>query len=278
MKPVKALLPKFCLLLCLGSMAVTSGAAWSTELAKVNGHAITDKDLRAALSGLNEGQAESVLRDINTRRQILSGLIDQELLALEAEKEKLDQETDFKTALDNFRKQFLVNRVLQKTLTAKLNDATAKKFFEAHKTKYSSDSVHVQHILLADESAAREMLKKAKDSKSDFQELAEKNSKDPSAKNNRGDVGVIMHDSPFVDEFKNAAFAAKKGDIIGPVKTMYGYHIIKIIDRKTGKTMTYDEAEVKVKNDLKQELVHDYVTDLKKEAKVQIDDKALEKM
>jgi peptidyl-prolyl cis-trans isomerase C len=253
-------------------------SAWAVDLAKVNDRAITDKDIQMALSGLNDGQRTSFLKDINNKRQILSNLIDQEILAQEAEKEKLDQDQEYKDALATFRKQFLANRILQKNLGAQLNDKAARKYYDQHKIQYSTDQVNAMHILLTDEAQAQDILKKAKGPDVDFQALAEKFSKDPSAKNNRGDLGIINRNSPFVKEFKDAAFSAKEGAIVGPVKTAFGYHIIKVAKKKVGKALEYDEVELRVKGDLRQEMIEDYVNKIKQQAKVSVEDKALEKL
>ncbi|MBC7691089.1 MAG: peptidylprolyl isomerase [Methylotenera sp.] len=266
---------------CLGmsiGIILTLSSAHATEIAKVNNRPITDRDVQMSLSGFNEGQRKNVLSDANSRREIVSNIIDQELLTQEGEKQKLDQDQDYKDALNGFRKQYLSSKLLQKNLASKLTDSAAKKYYESHKMNYSTDQIQVQHILIADEAKALEVLKKAQAPNADFQELAEKFSKDPSAKNNRGDIGVITRDSPFVAEFKNAAFESKKGEIVGPIKTLYGYHIIKVVDKKIGKPLEYDEVELKVKNDLRQEFVQVYVAQLRKAAKVSIDEKAVGKL
>jgi peptidyl-prolyl cis-trans isomerase C len=259
-------------------MILTAGGVQAADVAKVNNKPVTDRDIQMSLGGFNEGQRKSVLSDSNSRREILSNLIDQEVLTQEGEKQKLDQDQDYKDAVSAFRKQYLASKVLQKSLSAKMNEAAAKKYYEGHKANYSTDQAQVQHILLADETQAREIMKKAQADGADFQELAEKYSRDPSAKNNRGELGMITRDSPFVAEFKNAAFNAKKGDIVGPVKTLYGYHVIKVVDKKLGKALDYDEVELKVKNDMRQELVQAYVSQLRKQAKIEIDDKALNRV
>src|SRR5690606_147100 len=100
-------------------------------------------------------------------------------------------------------------------------------------------------------------------------------SKDPSAKNNRGDIGVITRDAPFVNQFKEAAFSGKKGQILGPVKTAFGYHLIKIIDSSPGKVLGYEEVEMKVKSDLQKTMVGNYVGQLKKGAKISFNEKAI---
>jgi peptidyl-prolyl cis-trans isomerase C len=251
--------------------------AWSMEVAKVNGKVLTDKDLLQALGTLNETQRKDVLDDPNSRRQVVNGLIEQELLAQEAEKEKLDQEDDYKIALAAFKKQFLSSRVLQKNLASKFTEAAAKRFYDQNKTRYSTEQVHAMHILVSDEQTANEVLKMAKAPNADFQALAEKYSKDPSAKNNRGDIGFFGRDR-MVPEFTNAAFEAKDGQIIGPIKTTYGYHIIKVIEKKSGKILEYSDVESRVKNDLQQELTARYLTRLRTQAKISVDDKALSKL
>jgi peptidyl-prolyl cis-trans isomerase C len=264
----------------LAPAALTAAPAHAADapVAKVNGRTLTTKDIHAALGGLSDGQRLSVLKDASSRKQILTSLIEQELLLQEAEKARLDQDREYKEALAAFRKQYLSSRILQKNLGPQLTDAAAKKYYERNKRIFSTDQVYVQHILMPTEQAANEMLKKAKEPNADFMELAEKNSKDPSAKNNRGDLGPITHDSPFVEEFKEAAFTAKEGAIVGPIKTSFGYHIIKVVKKMIGRPLQYDEVELKVKNRLREQLIENYVGRLRTQARISIDDKALDKM
>ena len=118
------------------------------------------------------------------------------------------------------------------------------------------------------------MIEKASKPDADFQALAEKNSKDPSAKSNRGDLGFFGRDR-MVKEFTDAAFNAKVGSIVGPVKTTYGYHVIKVIERKSGKVMPFEDVEMRVRTDYRQQLVKNIVAEYKKSAKIQVDDAAL---
>jgi parvulin-like peptidyl-prolyl isomerase len=215
--------------------ALSSFSASAVDVAKVNGKVITDSDVKASLAGFNEGQRRQILSDMSTRREVVNNLVDQELLIQEAEKQKLDKDAEYEIAFRAFRRQYLTDKVLSKNVRPKLSDAAAKKYYETNRRNYSTDKVQVQHILLSDEKTALEMLKQSKAPGADFQKLAEKNSKDPSAKNNRGDIGVITRDSPFVAAFKDAAFNAKAGEIIGPVKTQFGYHVIKVLEKGPGK-------------------------------------------
>jgi peptidyl-prolyl cis-trans isomerase C len=263
------------LVLALPLAAVQVHAA---DIAKVNGKAITDTDIAGALSGLTDAQRASALKDPSTRRQILVGLIDQELLVQQAEKEKLDADEEFKAAVLNFRRQYLASRVVQKNTESKLTDGAAKKFYESHKNLYSTDQVHALHILVNDEAAAKDVMKQLKGKDDDaFKDLAEKVSKDPSAKNNRGDLGFFGR-GRMIAEFSDAAFAGKDGAMIGPVKTTYGYHVIKVLKKRMGAPLSYSDIELKVKNDLRSEVVQNYVGRVKQQAKIQIEEKLLDQL
>jgi len=114
-------------------------------------------------------------------------------------------------------------------------DARKRKSYSATFIIMSGDSlgmvkeVHAAHILVESKEKADSLLADIKAGKS-FEELAKKNSKCPSGKNG-GDLGSFKK-GQMVKEFEDAAFKGKKGDIVGPVKTQFGYHLIKIIDQK----------------------------------------------
>jgi parvulin-like peptidyl-prolyl isomerase len=265
------------ILIIMGVSLIPLTQVSAKELAKVNDVSISDRDLTLSLSSLNEGQKGSVLKDSNSRKQILQDVIDRELVAQDGEKMKLDQETEFKELMVLYKKQFLASRVLEKMVGPKLTPATVKKYYESHKYQFSPDQARVQHILVADEGEATKMLQLAKDPKNDFQDLAEKHSKDPSAKNNRGDLGFVPR-GQFVPEFTEAMFSIPEGEIGGPVKTAFGYHIIKVIQKKMAKPLEFHEVELQAREALKQELIRNYVNDLKKQAKIKIDRAAVDKL
>ena len=254
-----------------------TGAAHAAVIATVNQKQMTDGDLKAALGQFNEGQRNSILKDANNRRQIVLSMIDQELLNQESEKQKMGEDPQIKAAVENFRRQQMVARLLEKNLGSRVTQAAAKKFYSDNRLLFNTDQVHAQHILVSNETEAREVLKKDAEPKADFQKLAEQHSKDPSAKNNRGDLGFFARDMMDPD-FTKAAFNGKSGEIVGPVKTVYGYHLIKIIEKKTGKTLSFEEAEMKATGLLRQKLGQEYLGKLREQAKIQIDDKALEKL
>ncbi|MBU6376485.1 MAG: peptidylprolyl isomerase [Bdellovibrionales bacterium] len=253
------------------------GVAGAAVIATVNQKQLTDQDLKVALGQFSEGQRNNILKDPTNRRQILLSMIDQELLNQEADRQKLGEEESIKLAVESFRRQQMVARLLEKNLSSRVTQAAAKKFYDQNKLLFNSDQVRAQHILVSTDTEAREILTKLKDPKADFQKLAEKQSRDPSAKNNRGELGFFTRDQ-LDPEFTKAAFAANAGEVVGPVKTVYGYHVIKVLEKKAGKTLPFEEAEMKATGMLRQKLGQEYLAKLREQSKIQIEDKALEKL
>lgn len=251
--------------------------ASAAVLATVGKRQFTEQDLRGALSQFNDGQKGNILKDSNSRRQILSSLIEQEILFQEAERQKADENDQVKAAVEAFKRQQMVGYLLDRNLSTKLTDSAAKKFYDKNKLLFSTDQVRAQHILTQTETEARDVMRKAKEPSADFQKLAEQISRDPSAKNNRGELGYFTRDQ-LAEEFTKAAFAASTGDIIGPVKTLYGYHVIRIMDKKMGRTQSFEEVELKVRGMLRQRLATEYVSKLREQANIKVDESALEKL
>jgi peptidyl-prolyl cis-trans isomerase C len=256
-----------------------SSSAFAVEVAKVNGKSLTEKDIQGALAGMTPGQREGLLKDQSARRQVVQSLIDQEVILQEAEKSKLDQDDEYKSALSNFRRQFLMNRLLQKSLEGKLTESAAKKYYEKNKSKFSTDQVHAFHILVGDELEAKKVLQEVKSLDDEgFKKVAESKSKDPSAKNNRGDLGFFTRGT-MVGEFTDAAFAGKAGQVLDkPVKTTFGYHVIKVIEKKPGQVMSFADVENSVKSMMRNEIAESYIGKLREQAKITVDSKAIDKL
>jgi parvulin-like peptidyl-prolyl isomerase len=197
-------------------------------------------------------------------------------LTQEAEKLKLDQEEEIKDAVGFFKRQLVTTRLLEKKLAAMITTSALKKYFEDHKEIYSTSQVHVQQILVGDEAEARRLKKMAEEKPDQFQELAEKYSIDPAAKSNKGDLGFVSHDR-LVREFTNVAFATADGKVAGPIKTLYGYHVIKVIEKNIGKPLEYSEVELRVREAFRAELIRDYTDKLRAQSVVKINEAALSK-
>ncbi len=227
-----------------------------------------------SLTALNEGLKKKYLNDIDFRKEAISNIIDLEVLAQEAEKLKLSEDPFFRDSLSLYRKKMLANLLLEKEISLKLTEKEVKEYYQIHRDIFSTDQVHVQHLLVKDQDEAKRLLALSKDSKNDFQELAERYSIDPAAKNNRGDLGFITHD--LMDpEFTRVAFSTLPGQVVGPVHTLLGYHLIKVIQKKIGKPLEFAEVELQVKMALREELIRGYKAKMRRQAKIEVHDQAV---
>lgn len=237
-------------------------------IASVNGKAITEQDLHFAVGGYNEGLKKQILADKYNRDQIVEDLIGQEVLAQEAARRKMDQTAEYKKAFEAFRKQYLANALVQAEIAPQVTEAAARAFYKSNSLRYNTTQVHAQHILLNTKEEAEKVLKMAQETYNDFQVLAETYSKDPSAKNNRGDLGFFTRDR-MTPDLSDPIFRAKDESIIGPLKSTFGWHIVKVMERKVGPDMTYDEVELRVKSDLRADLTRKLLVSLKRNSKIE---------
>ncbi len=183
-------------------------------------------------------------------------------------------------------KEVIVSNLVDSELNGKANvsDDEAKKFYDENKDKFvTPESIRASHILIgvdqkasaADKKKAREkaesILKELKEGK-DFATLAKKYSTCPSSAQG-GDLGYFGK-GQMVKPFEDAAMALKPGEISDVVETQFGYHIIKLTDRKPATTVTFNEAKDKIiaylKRQKMQKLIGDYVDGLKKHAKIEV--------
>ena len=201
-------------------------------------------------------------------------------LKLETEREK--QLSEIKTNIDFVRIpiESLISpeRVSQADVKAYLaqpeNEAKTKSEYEAHKKDYTTDdSVRARHILIKtverDSDSETKALARANDiekrlKSEDFAKLAKEFSEDPGSKDKGGDLGFFSK-GHMVPEFEKAAFALKVGEISAPVKSSFGYHIIKLDDKKAAATRTYEEVREDIASqDIAKERSHQAIVDVEK--------------
>lgn len=242
------------------------------NLAKVNGENITERDLKFYLVSFTEGQKDGIIKDPALRGQILQKVIDQELLFQEFQnqKMKLDQNSDYQDALKQFQRQWAINDFIEKKINPQINAENLKKFFEGHRSHFSTAQVRVQQILLPTLEEARKVLVLAQDAKNNFQDLAEKYSKDPQVKSTRGELGFMGRDR-FDPEFMDVAFSTPEGQVASePVETLYGFHVLKVIKKISGRFLELDEVEKTVRVALQRELLKNAVQKIKNNSKIQL--------
>lgn len=220
-------------------------------LATVGEKEITNYDVESALSSLDPYQA----MHFNTeegKKQLLEDLVNQELFYIEAKENQLHNDEEFKTEMkkieENMLKQYAINKVLSEI---KLTEEEKKAFFEANKSKFNkSETASAKHILVDSEDLAGELLNKIKSNEISFEDAASSHSTCPS-KDAGGDLGSFPR-GQMVPEFEEAVFNMNKGEVAGPVKTQFGYHLIKLEDIQKGGESEYEE----VKNEIEKTLMY----------------------
>lgn len=142
------------------------------------------------------------------------------------------QNMDLEYFKESVRREYTINKLVEKlTEGIEITDEEVKDYYDAHQDEFAS--VKASHILLDTKEEAEKMLARVKAGEN-FAELAKQYSKDPSAKENSGDLDYFRH-GDMVEPFEKAAFALKPGEISEIVQTDFGFHIIKVEDSKLDK-------------------------------------------
>jgi len=250
-----------------------------TPIATVNDAKITVQDYQDLLKRVPPNY-QSFIK--NQKAKVVNDMITQELLFQEAKKQNLGDDKTVLETLENMKKQIMVQRLLQKQVAEKItvSDKDAKDYFGAHKEEFNlPERVKAAHILVKTQAEADTVLAKAKKNE-DFAKLAQEYSIDPS-KVNGGDLGYFER-GRMIPEFETAVFALKPGEISGVVKTQFGFHVIKLLDKKPVEARKYEEVEGEIKSKLLQEkqaeAFNKLIESLKNGAKVSVDEKTLEKL
>lgn len=214
-------------------------------LATVNGREIRESDLNGLLQGL--GQNAIQFSNPEGRAKLIDELVMQELLHSEAIEKGYDKEQEFLTVFENMKSSLVKQYAMNKLLTSiTVSDEYVKEYYEKHKDMYSQpEAARASHILVSTEEEANEILAEINNGL-DFAEAAQKYSSCPS-KSAGGDLGEFTK-GRMVPEFEKATFEMNVGEISEPVKTQFGYHIIKLVDKKEPKKLSFEEVKDQVKN------------------------------
>ncbi|MFC3748810.1 peptidylprolyl isomerase [Paenibacillus sp. GCM10012306] len=175
--------------------------------------------------------------------------------------------------LDDLKKQMPLQVELRKILEpqVKITDDEIKKYYDENKAHFDTEEeVRASHILVKTKEEADEVLKELKDGK-DFATVAKEKSTDTGSKDNGGDLNFFKR-GDMVPEFSDVAFKLKVGETSGAVKSQYGYHIIKVTDRKEAKKYTLDEKKDEIRKTLTSqkisELSSTWLKDITEKAKI----------
>ncbi|WP_024509511.1 peptidylprolyl isomerase [Bradyrhizobium sp. ARR65] len=239
-------------------------------LAKVNGAEIHQSDVALAEEELGPSLAQM---DPSTKNEnVLAFLIDMKIVAKAAEDKKVQDSDDFKKRLAFTRNRLLMDSLLaSEGKAATTDDAMKKVYDDASKQIAGEQEVHARHILVETEDEAKQV-KADLDKGADFAELAKKKSKDPGASDG-GDLGFFTKDQ-MVPEFSAVAFSLEPGKISDPVKTQFGWHIIKVEEKRNRKPPEFDQVKSQIETYVTRKAQADYVAKLREGAKIERMDQA----
>ncbi|HEY0523976.1 MAG TPA: peptidylprolyl isomerase [Stellaceae bacterium] len=271
MSPFRRLAPALTAfsILAAGAAAVSFAAASAADdpvVARINGQELHRSDVEAAQRGLPQQIQQMPLESIYP--MLLDQMVNGKLLSEAGRQEKLDQDPEVKKQLarveDRVLQQAYIGKEVEKAAT---DDKLKAKYEQYVKDNPPKEEVNARHILVEKEADAKAVIADLNKG-ADFADLAKKKSTDPAAQNG-GDLGWFSREE-MVPEFSDAAFKLKKGEYTKePVKTQFGYHVIKVEDRRMGQPPSFDEAKEELTSSIAREVINDKIKSLRDQAKVE---------
>lgn len=273
-----------------GVLLFSCSAVNATELLKdKQGLTVKQEDVEFMLKNAPEKVQLKLLQNKESLSEKLSQLYLTKAIAQQARQQPLTKEEQ--NELDNMLLRYHFERKISQLSSENLPDfePLAKRKYEANKKDFMNpEMVGAEHILIetrknkhTDKDALKiinDLLAQIKNGAS-FADLAEKYSDDPSAKQNKGNLGMFAK-GQMIKEFEAVAYSLKPNEISEPFKTSYGYHILRVYEHRAPVQKTYAEAKnqliERVKQDYVQTRLKDYFEKVKKDNAMTLDDKALD--
>jgi peptidyl-prolyl cis-trans isomerase C len=251
----------------LGALSLPALAADDPVAARINGAEIHRSDVMHEMEMLGP-QAQQVPPQM-IYPQVLQRMIATRLVAAQGFAQKLQDDKDVKEKMKDAEQQIVAETYVHRTIQPKITDAKIKARYDELAAKYKpQDELRARHILVKTEDEANDVIKQLKGG-ADFAKLAGDKSEDKGSAKNGGDLGYFQHDA-MVKAFADAAFAMKPGDISDkPVKTEFGYHIIKVEDKRKSSPPPMSEVKDQIVNRLGQEETDALVKGLEAKAKIE---------
>ena len=236
-------------------------------VATVNGQPIRLSDLEVAQQSLPQQYRNMPLQAVFPA--LLDRIIDSKLVVQESKKSKVNEDAAFKKRMafveDQVLQDFWIQREIAKQVTA---EKLQKRYEERLKQMPSEDEVRAKHILVSTEDEAKALIAEIKKGAA-FDKLAKEKSTDKASGAEGGDLGWFKK-SDMVKEFADAAFALNKGDLTEtPVKTQFGYHVIKLEDRRKAPPPSYEEMADQLREEMAREVITGQLDRLRSGAKVE---------
>ncbi|SFB45306.1 peptidylprolyl isomerase [Clostridium frigidicarnis] len=234
-------------------------------LAIVNGAQIKESDLEAAIMRY-PAERRAYLQSGEGKQQLLDQMISFELMYNYGKELGLENNEEYMAQLERAKKDLLTQTVINKELSeVKVNEEEIKTYYENGKDNFREDAqVRAKHILVETEEEANNIAKEIEAGLA-FEDAALKHSKCPSSQNG-GDLGFFGKGS-MVPEFEEVAFSSEVNTVSAPIKTQFGYHLVKVVDKKEAREKSLEEVKDAVERAILQEKQNQRYFDLTKELK-----------
>jgi len=237
-------------------------------VARVNGTTLYRSDVLALRATLPAQVQQQPMDQLYPR--LLEQLVALTLVAQTAHKAKINEDPRVKKMTTLADEQILQDAYFDGMMRKEITEAKIRaRYDQTVKNAPAREEVHARHILVPTEDEAKAIIAELKKG-ADFAKLASEKTTDPAGKASGGDLGYFSQNE-MVPEFAKAAFALKKGEFTQtPVKTQFGWHVIKVEDRRDGKPPTYEEVAPQIARQMAQELYGAKVKELAASAKIEM--------
>ncbi len=251
-------------LACSLAVSFVPATALAQNIAIVNGKPVPKARLETlVLQATRNGQPVTPELEKQARDQ----LVLREIFAQEAEKRGIGATKEFRAQMELARQSLLIRELFEDHKRKNpVTDAAAQVEYDKFKAQASGTEYRARHILVEEEAEAKSLIAQIKGGAS-FEELAKKHSKDPGSGANGGDLDFAKADS-YVPEFGQAMAALQKGQMTdAPVKSQFGWHIIKLEETRDAPFPAFDDVKDQIKQRLEQVQMQDYQDLLRQRAK-----------
>ena len=241
-------------------------------LAKVNGRSITEADLRLAEAEI--GNDLGTIPADQRRRVLVEYLIENHLFADAAESEKLGSGLAFDERMKYWQLRALRDAYFDRSVKGSVTEAEARQLYDAQVSAAKpQEEARARHILVESEVKARDIFEKIAHGE-DFARMAKEHSKDPGSKEEGGDLGYFAR-GQMVPQFEEAAFKLKPGEISQPVQSQFGWHIIKLEDKRQNGAPPFEAIKERIMASLVHRKAQEMAQTLRDKAKLEFVDPAL---
>jgi peptidyl-prolyl cis-trans isomerase C len=272
---------------CQGSQTTPAGeegksaaapAGGGEVVATFSGRTLTSEDVQKELARL-PAPSRSYLVVPERKRQFVENMIMNDLLYQEGKQAGYDKDAEVERQVNDLRKRLVVQKVMRKYQTPPtISDEQVRAYYDGHPELYSTTQIRASHILVKDEPTATQILVEIRANPERFAELAAQKSTDTTTAKRGGDLGMFGQ-GRMVADFERTAFALKVDEVSEVVKTQYGYHIIKVTERKDGERKPFEQVKEQIRATLRNQGLQDQVdghfAELKRGANLTIDEEAL---